>query len=183
MERGTSSESRESHELVQRLFVQHLHQIRGYARVICPDVAILDDVVQEVFVAMMSRASDFADGRNFKSWAYGFVRNKAMKAATRRKADARLLGNDVLELLSAAVPELEVRPEELGALRRCLAELAPSARSVIRQRYENGLQPQQVASAMGWTPNSVRVALSRARAFLRACVEQRLAASGARATP
>jgi DNA-directed RNA polymerase specialized sigma24 family protein len=37
--------------------------------------------------------------------------------------------------------------------------------------------PEQIAEAVGWTANAVRVALTRARTFLRECMEQQLKAS------
>jgi DNA-directed RNA polymerase specialized sigma24 family protein len=37
------------------------------------------------------------------------------------------------------------------------------------------MKPRHVAKAIGWTPASVRVALTRARAAIRECVEQKLA--------
>jgi DNA-directed RNA polymerase specialized sigma24 family protein len=37
--------------------------------------------------------------------------------------------------------------------------------------------PEAIAPAVGWTPNSVRVALTRARHTLRTCVDRALGTS------
>ncbi|GBL24745.1 hypothetical protein EMGBS6_15300 [Opitutia bacterium] len=48
---------------------------------------------------------------------------------------------------------------------------------LIRRRYHLGQMPEDIAPAVGWTPNSVRVALTRARQTLRACVDRTLGTS------
>jgi DNA-directed RNA polymerase specialized sigma24 family protein len=63
------------------------------------------------------------------------------------------------------------------ALKGCLGKLAPMAADLIRRRYHLGQMPEAIAAAVGWTPNSVRVALTRARQTLRACVDRTLGAS------
>lgn len=179
-DRNHMNSTPESVELVQRLFIQHIDQIRGYVRIILPPPADIDDVVQDVFVAMTARAADYAPSQNFKSWAYGFVRNKVKHAAAPPKSRGKLLGDGVLEVLTASLPDLDTSADELRYLEECIDELSPKARAIMHHRYQHGLQPQEVAELIGWTANSVRVALCRARAALRKCVEHKLLVAGAR---
>jgi RNA polymerase sigma-70 factor (ECF subfamily) len=62
-------------------------------------------------------------------------------------------------------------------LDECIDALAPQARRIVVLRYQNSMKPRQVAKALGWTAGSVRVALSRARAAIRDCVEKKLASA------
>ena len=80
-----------------------------------------------------------------------------------------------MELLHGETP---AAPEDLerrtGALKACIGKLPPKAAELIRRRYHLGQLPEDIAPAVGWTPNSVRVALSRARQTLRECVNRSL---------
>ena len=129
-------------------------------------------------MAMMDRAADYTPSRSFKAWAYGFVRNKVMHAKLPPKTRGKLLGDAVLEVLTASLPELDTPADEFGYLEDCLAQLSPKARTIMHHRYRHGLQPQEVAEVIGWTPGAVRVALCRARAVLRKCVQSKIAAAG-----
>ena len=62
----------------------------------------------------------------------------------------------------------------VGEVEKRLGKLPPKAAELIRRRYHLGQLPEDIAPAVGWTANSVRVALSRARQSLRECVDRSL---------
>ena len=45
---------------------------------------------------------------------------------------------------------------------------------MIELQYREGLKPGVIAERIGWEANAVYVALSRARASLRKCIERQL---------
>ena len=55
--------------------------------------------------------------------------------------------------------------------------MPPTARELVEPRYQRELKPGAIADLKNWTPNSVYVALSRARALLRDCLESNPAAT------
>lgn len=61
---------------------------------------------------------------------------------------------------------------------QCLGGLAPQARRAMEMRYRGAHLPGAIAQQMGWTVGAVKVALSRARAVLRACVQRKMEAEG-----
>jgi RNA polymerase sigma-70 factor (ECF subfamily) len=64
-------------------------------------------------------------------------------------------------------PEPENEDQEMELLNECLEELHPHTRRAMELRYEQGHKPAEIAKRLGWTPESVYVVLSRARAALR----------------
>ena len=93
-------------------------------------------------------------------------------------APAARLDDDVMEMLYGEDgPTPEILGPRTEALKGCLGKLAPMAGDLIRRRYHLGQMPEAIAAAVGWTPNSVRVALTRARQTLRACVDRSLGTS------
>jgi DNA-directed RNA polymerase specialized sigma24 family protein len=47
----------------------------------------------------------------------------------------------------------------------------------VSLRYHNAKKPEEIVPVMGWTSNAVNVALTRARSFLRECLEHQMAAA------
>ena len=105
--------------------------------------------------------------------------DKLMQAANeigRLRDELSPTWNDVGEAATLAAAA-EDADERLALLRGCLDQLAPQARRSIDYRYQNEHLPPQIAELTGCTVQSVNVTLSRARAFLRDCVQRKMAAT------
>ncbi len=160
----------EQHHLaqVQRLFLDHQSALRAYVLSIVRDFALAQDVVQETFLTVTRKAGEFDLATNFLAWACAIARFEALSAL--RRANRPALREETLELLSAS--EAAVAPDyRADWLSRCLARLTPTIQRMMRLRYEDALKPGEIAKLLGWTPNAVCVATSRARTELRRCIE------------
>jgi RNA polymerase sigma-70 factor (ECF subfamily) len=166
----------ESHtESVQKLFLQYQPAIRSYVLTMIPNFSAADDVVQEIFLVVTRKASDFTLGSSFQSWVKAIARFKALEAIRAGKNRLESLSDEVLEALGAEQSDLFVHYDErLTLLSACVGELAPQARRSIEYRYRNDHLPPEIARLMGCTVQSVNVTLSRARAFLRECVLRKM---------
>lgn len=156
---------------VQTLFVQHQQAVLTYVLSLEPDLHDAQEIVQETFVTASRKAATFAVGTNFLAWACAIARfNTLHYQRTRSRRNSRL-AEDVVELLAAdGEGDFAAFQSQVTALRQCLQELAPKARELVNLRYHAGKLPEQIAAEVGWTANSVRVALTRARNALRECV-------------
>jgi RNA polymerase sigma-70 factor (ECF subfamily) len=156
------------------LFIQHTSLLRGFVFALMPDFSRVDDVVQETFLTVTKKAASFEPGTNFLGWACTIARFKVLEAGRKAAAGAQPLAPEVLESLCACAPEAEPDDDRLRMLGDCLQQLAPQARRAIELRYQHAHKPSEIATILGWTPNSVYVALSRARDLLRACMEMKM---------
>jgi RNA polymerase sigma-70 factor (ECF subfamily) len=159
---------------VQENFVRHILPLRGFIFGLVPRRHLVDDIVQETFVTACQKAETYEPGSNFKAWIFAIARFKALAALKRDAGRTMLLEPDVVELLAS-----EDRPDHgfqdrVAALDGCIAKLAGAARRAVVLRYSENLGPTEIAQHMGWTVNALNVALSRARTFLRRCVEETL---------
>lgn len=160
---------------VQRLFVQHQQVVLYYVLTIEPNLGDAQDIVQETFLTVTRKAETYQLGTNFPAWACVVARYQALQFQRTRARAAARLDDDVLEMLYGEDgPAPEILGPRTQALKHCLGKLPPKAADLIRRRYHLGQMPEDIAPAVGWTPNSVRVALSRVRQTLRACVDQSL---------
>jgi RNA polymerase sigma-70 factor, ECF subfamily len=161
---------------VQENFVRHMLPLRGFVLSLIPRRHLADDVVQETFLTVCARAGSYRRDTNYRAWLFTIARFKVLAALKREAGTGELIESESAELLMdetrpAGMPEV---PERLAALDRCVDRLARMARRAVDLRYRDGLGPTEVAERLGWQVNALNVALSRARAFLRRCVEEAL---------
>lgn len=161
---------------VQQLFVKHQSAIKAFILSLQPDFAEADDVLQEAFLTVTRKAGEFQEGSNFIAWAFTIARFKLLESR-RRHGKTAALSDEVLETLAAAVPEEAFFDARLRALRGCLEGLAPRAQEIVRLRYHGERGPEEIARLLAWTPNAVNVALSKARGWLRDCVQRQVGAA------
>ena len=156
---------------VHALFVQNMMALRGYVVALLPDFSRVDDVVQETFVTVTTKAGDFQEGTNFKAWLFAIARLKVLEALRDPACSRQAFSEEVIEALSAEEDDMPWRDTHLQVLRDCLGQLAPHARRAIELRYQQAHRPPEIAQRMNWSLNSVNVALARARVALRGCME------------
>jgi RNA polymerase sigma-70 factor, ECF subfamily len=153
---------------VQQLFLAHQEGLRAYALSIVRDFTTAQDIVQDAFLVVTSKAHDFDLESNFLAWASTIVRYRALDAM--RRANQAILSEETLSVLAACeAGQLDCRIEWLM---ECLEKLTPNVQRLLQLRYEDSLKASEIAALIGWSKNAVSVATSRARAELRKCVEQ-----------
>ena len=157
---------------VQQLFVRHQGIVKAFILSLQPGFADAEDVLQETFLVVTRRAADFREGTNFVAWACSIARFKLMEA--RRKVSAPAISEEAIAAVCEDAPDEGFFQERLPVLRECLRRLAPRAREMVWLRYHGELGLQEIAGRLAWKEPAVRVALSKARVFLRACMERGL---------
>ncbi len=160
-------------EQVQLLFVRHVGAIRAFVRALQPSLADADDVLQETFLTVTRKASSFEPATNFVAWACGIARLKVLESFRREKR-ANVLSEAALIALAEEAPSPELNGLREEALNRCIEKLAPKSRDLLWRRYSGRQDSDTIADGLGMTSTAVRVALSKARAFLRDCVSSEL---------
>ena len=110
---------------------------------------------------------------DFLAWVMAIARFKVLESFRQRRPNTRSLSPEVIDALCAEAPADDPAGEVQVLLRECMEELAARAREVIDLRYGEGCQPAEIARRLNWTPESVYVALSRARTLLRECIERK----------
>ena len=81
-----SSSPLNAHTLgVQQLFVQHQQQLRAFVVALAPDFATADDAMQETFIEVSRKASEFQMDSNFQAWARRIAKFKVLSALRDRQ--------------------------------------------------------------------------------------------------
>lgn len=172
----------EREERFTRHWTQAQPVVAGFVGSMIPDFHQAEDLLQNVAVVLLRKFDEYDPARPFAAWALGIAKNEILSW---RRAHARSFLSyhpELLEAVAAAYeemsPELRLR---VSALKHCLQDVEGRAWDVLRLRYEESLQPRDIASKLGLAAGNVRVILSRIRTALQGCVERRLSSQEGRA--
>jgi RNA polymerase sigma-70 factor (ECF subfamily) len=163
---------------VQQLFLAQAPALRAWFLGVVPDPDLADDLVQDTFLVVMKKSSDFQAGTNFRAWIFTIARYKLLEACRHHWARAITLEPEAMEMLIGDQSELPANPDQrLQSLQSCLKKLPERAREIVEMRYFRNLRPPDIASRLSWTSNSVSVSLSRSRLALRKCIQNAMGLS------
>lgn len=160
---------------VAALVREHQAEVWRYLRYLGAGPELADDLTQETFLQLL-RAPYQDQGRTARAaWLRTVARNFYWKSL-RRPAAADL---DEAELLAAdaawtGFARQDGGAEHLAALRLCVEELDGRAQKAVRMQYEERRPREQLAAALGLSPDGVKSLMRRLRTALRACVERRI---------
>ncbi|HEU4673145.1 MAG TPA: sigma-70 family RNA polymerase sigma factor [Candidatus Limnocylindrales bacterium] len=147
----------------------HADRMFSIARRILRDFELAEDAVQEALVAAWRELPRLRDAERFEAWLTRIVVHRcyAMSKTTRARSAVRRLdpGQDVPgpDALSA----LHDRDE----LERGFRRLPIGHRAVLVLHHYVGLEPTDIAEALGIPPGTVRSRLHYAHRALRAALE------------
>jgi RNA polymerase sigma-70 factor (ECF subfamily) len=123
------------------------------------------DLVQTAFLVAIERADTYDSSRPVKAWLLGILTKEA--AYERRKA-SRVVEPDRLEQREADTPDDAVSDGELRqAVNAALGSLPEKYRAVVAPAILDGVNPGEIARAVGERPGTVRVQLHRGLRLLR----------------
>lgn len=161
-------------EQVQQLFVRYSGLLHASIASQCADLALAEDILQEVFLVVTKRAETFTLGSDFIAWARVIARFKTLELLREQKRTRATLSAEALAAVDAVALDGQQWLDQREALALCMQRLAPAQRQLTALAYGDGLTPAEIAERSGKAPNVIHVLLSRLRRKLRDCVFERL---------
>lgn len=147
----------------------HQARLRGLVALSLSERDDVLEVVQESFVDAWRALDRFDQTREFGPWLRTICRNRTLKflrdRLPRRRRELALVDEALI-----AAPLSELADDRLVALRRCLERLDAEHRRLLEQRFADGIPVQELALALGKSPNAVSMILLRLKDALQRCV-------------
>ncbi|CAM5740602.1 putative RNA polymerase sigma factor CnrH [Streptomyces afghaniensis 772] len=153
----------------EELYRRYAPWLRARLRGRCADLGIVDDVVQETFLAVWRGKARYREEGDVAGWLW--------RIGSRRLVDA-LRGDGARGRLRQALARLRHRDEvsaeervlagvEHGDLAGALVRLSPELRAVLQATVIDGLSTREAAVLLGIPPGTVKTRAMRARKQLR----------------
>ncbi|RXF75370.1 sigma-70 family RNA polymerase sigma factor [Hansschlegelia zhihuaiae] len=161
-------------EAFARLYQASSAKLYGIALRILRRSDLAEEAVQDAYVRIWRRASDFDPARaSAVAWMAAIARNRALDIA-RLKTEAPLddAPNAGDAILDAPSPEAEAElNDELRRLAACLEELESDRREAVLLAYRSGWSREELAARFGRPVGTLKTWLRRSLMSLRRCLE------------
>jgi RNA polymerase sigma-70 factor (ECF subfamily) len=160
------------------------------ARMYVGSQAVAEEVVQEAWLGVLKGIDRFEGRSSLKTWVFRILVNRAMTRGA-REARSVPVAFEPAEDPGRFAPgggwvspprRWDEQPEEalrsaetLAVARAAIEALPPMQQAVITMRDLDGFTPEETCNALDITETNQRVLLHRARAKVRAALEEHLA--------
>jgi RNA polymerase sigma-70 factor (ECF subfamily) len=143
--------------------------MRGFARSLCRDQTLADDLVQDALVSALRRQETFTTGTNLKAWLFTIVRNQFYGDKRRSWRSMPLDQKMAEETLVAVSNPMAVL--ELEDVRAAMLTLCVEQREALILVAVSGLSYEEAARIGGCAVGTIKSRVSRARQTLAAALE------------
>lgn len=178
-----SAECPISEEEFVALTVRYERRVRLFISTLHPERSDVDEIVQDAWLVAWKKLDIFRynsdqPDEEFVRWICTIARYEVMKY--RKKHAPRLvLNEDVIDKLAAMqFEEADYFESRHDALAVCIENLRPRDKEMIRHRYDENMQVQELAERIGRSADAVYKSLNRIRTSLLACIERTLKREG-----
>jgi RNA polymerase sigma-70 factor, ECF subfamily len=132
----------------------------------CADPSLVDEVVQDTFLAVWRGARSFSGTGEVAAWIWGIGIRRLVDALRRRPAVAVALSS-IADPVDVSAEERVLLGVEYGDLGGALNRLSPELRAVVQATVLDGLTTKEAAHLLGIPRGTVKTRMMRARAALR----------------
>jgi RNA polymerase sigma-70 factor (ECF subfamily) len=157
------------------LWAQVRPTVLGYLVTATGDFHDADDLSQRVAIALSGKFDAYDPARPFGAFAIGMAKMEVLRWRRESARDRLRFSEDAIERLTdafvAVEPETDARLELLPA---CLAVLQGKAKEALLLTYRDDLTGEAAAKKIGTSTSNLFSMLSRARAQVRRCVEEKM---------
>ena len=150
---------------LEGLYVRHAPWLLVRLSRRCADRQLVDEVVQDTFVAVWRGARRWSGRGEVGAWIWGIGVHRLLDRLRRRRpATLALFEPSALEISAEEQVLLGVQYGDLGG---ALDRLSPELRAVVQATVLDGLTTREAGRLLGIPTGTVKTRMMRARAVLR----------------
>jgi len=158
------------------LFSHNCKGLMAYGMKICPDLELVKDAVQEVFIQLIAMRHKLKLNGNINGLIYRLLRNKMIdeiKLINRSKRIGHLIFSSIGNSEPDAEHQYIDNEEEQNRnslLTSALSQLSPHQKEAMHLKFSSGLTYEQIALVMGISTASSRTLIYRTLKQIRTLV-------------
>ena len=159
---------------------RHNQRVFRVVRSILRDADEIEDVIQQAYLQAFTHLDQFGGNARWSTWLCRIAINEALARLRRRGrfVSIEAISEDVMADLPKSTsgdPERAAARREFSTLvEQAIDGLADIYRAVVIMREVEGMTTEETAAILDVEPEVVRTRLHRARASLRAAIEDRI---------
>jgi RNA polymerase sigma-70 factor, ECF subfamily len=154
-----------TYDEVRKCAVECIPHLRAFARSLCGNRDLADDLVQDAVVRALTCAGQYRPGTNFKAWIFTILRNLYFNELRRHRG--RFTSIDDLGAREPASVGNQDAALEMCEFRRAFWQLSTEHREVLMLVGASGLGYEEAAAVCDCAVGTVKSRVSRARRTLK----------------
>lgn len=159
----------------ERAFIDQLEalvpQMRAFARRLCRDRDLADDMVQETCLKAWAARSRFSPGAPMKPWLFRILRNSHVQYGRRAWRSPPLDPADAEQALIA--PDTAQWTSDFNTMQAAMTHLPPKQRDALMTVLAAGFSYEEAGQILGCSEGTVKSRVSRGREALIAIMDGR----------
>lgn len=155
-------------EKMQDLMDEHYEMLQKLAFTYVKDIALAQDIVQDVCVKIIEKGDQFRGESTYKTYLMKMTINRCHDYLRSWSYRNHVLTNQFYNLFTKISPEMTlIEKNEKTTLAIHIFQLKPKYREVIVLYYYEDLPVKEIAELLSCSENTVKTRLSRARHQLK----------------
>ena len=151
---------------LEQLYRRHAAWLTARLTRRCADPGIVDEVLQDTFVAVWKGADKYAGTGDPAAWIWGIAVRRLVDALRKRPPSTYPIEEPDLGVVESAEDRVLVGVEH-GDLGAALGRLSPELRAVVQATVLDGLTTKEAAMLLDIPQGTVKTRAARARRELR----------------
>lgn len=159
-----------------KLLLEQRRLVFGVIQALTRDVDASEEIFQEVSVAVLQETEKQIPSDRFLPWILAVARNRVADYYRKRGRSLpvpEVLAEVVVDVFEQNAENREQAAQRIRGLLDCVDQLPPRQRQIVEARYRDRKAVAAVAAAIGWKAEAVKVALSKIRKALLACLRDK----------
>lgn len=155
-----------------KLVNDHQRGLYAYILQLVPNRADANDILGETNLVLWRKWHEFEAGTSFGAWASRVAYFEVRAYRTRQGRERLCFDNEVIEQLAAeGAEEIDAADDARRHLIHCIEQLSGEDQQLLKQRYQDGRPPREIAATVNRTARAIAQALYRIRTSLMDCIE------------
>lgn len=147
----------------ETLYNRYVGKVYNRCLSITKDSEKAQDFTHDIFIRMFARLDRFEERSTFSTWLYSISYNYCIDQIRVAKRLETTTLPDTLDYQSPAGDEAERMEYDMRQLAQAMSTIAPQEAQLLRLKYQEGLDVQQIADKLQLKNSAVKMRLKRAR--------------------
>jgi len=164
-------DSRDSkHEIFLTNVLRYQNRLFGYIYALIPNMAVVEDLVQETILVMWEKYDSFEEGTNFFAWAKKIAYFKVINYLEKSHNSEVYFSEEVIARIDSYSSVFERADHRFEALENCMQKLSAKDKELLKLKYVEDLTIKEVAERLSRPVQGMYKVMARIHSALEDCV-------------
>lgn len=151
----------------ETLYNRYVSKVYSRCLSMTKDTEKAQDFTHDIFIRMFARLDRFEERSTFSTWLYSISYNYCIdQIRVSKRLETTALDED-LDCQSPTGDDAERAEYSMQQLAQAMSTIAPQEAQLLRLKYQEGLDVQQIADKLNLKNSAVKMRLKRARDRVR----------------